>query len=85
MFFFKNPTHKAVEKLIPDPFRKKLKLRISLDQQSEMLSSLFLLCVKVKVYQTILKLRCLSPVFTLYKALLKSKTGSGTSLPSLFS
>ena len=39
-------------------FYKKSKLRISLDQQSEMLYRLFLLYVQVEVYQNILKLRC---------------------------
>ena len=38
----------------PQPFD----LGISLDQQSEMLQSLFLLYVQIKVYQNILKGRC---------------------------
>ena len=42
----------------PRPFYENLKLSISLDQHSEMLKSLLLLHVKVKVYQNILKLRC---------------------------
>ena len=41
----------------PRPFYKETKLSISLDQQSEMLKSLFSLYVQVKVYQNILKLR----------------------------
>ena len=40
----------------------------------------FLLYVKVEVYQNILKLRCWPLVFTLHKAFLKYKKGSGTSL-----
>ena len=35
----------------PKPFSEKLKLSISLDQQSEILYYLFLLHVKVEVYQ----------------------------------
>ena len=40
------------------PFYKKSKLRISPDQQSEMLCNLFFFCVKVEVYQNTLNLRC---------------------------
>ena len=39
------------------PFSKKLKLIISLDQQSENLYSMCLLYVQVKDYQNMLKLR----------------------------
>ena len=39
----------------PRPFDKKSKLSISLDQQSEILCSLFLLYVQVEVYQNISK------------------------------
>ena len=42
----------------PRAFYKKSKLSASLDQQSEILQNLFLLYVKVEVYQNILKLRC---------------------------
>ena len=42
----------------PRTFHKKLKLRISLDQLSEMLHSLFYLYVQVEVYKNMLKLRC---------------------------
>ena len=44
----------VVEKLVPDPFLKKLKLSISPDQQSKVLRSLFLLYGKlraIKIYQ----------------------------------
>ena len=42
----------------PRPFSKKSKLSISLDQQSKVLYSLFLLYVQVEVYVSLLKLRC---------------------------
>ena len=42
----------------PRPFYKNSKLSISLDQQPEMLYSLFLLYVKVKFYQKRLQLKC---------------------------
>ena len=42
----------------PRPFYKKSKLNISLDQQSEMLYSLFLLYDQVEIYQNISKLGC---------------------------
>ena len=42
----------------PRPFNIKLKLSISLDQQSEILLTLFLLYVQIEVYQNIVKLRC---------------------------
>ena len=44
-----------MEKLVPDPL-KKLRLSTSVDQQSEMLYSLFLLLVQVEIYQNILQL-----------------------------
>ena len=66
-------------------FYKKSKLSIKfLDQQSEMLWSLFWLYVQVEVYQSILKLRCWPLAFTLYKAFLKNKKRSGTSLSTHF-
>ena len=65
------------------PFYKKSKLKISLNQQSEILhllmkcSEMFSLCAQVEVYQNILKLRRWL-VFTLYKALIwKTKRGLG--------
>ena len=65
----------------PRPFYKKSESSISLDQQSEMLHSLFSLYVQVKVYQNILKLRCCPLAFTLYKeAPLINKKSSGTNL-----
>ena len=49
IFSLQNIVQKGVEKLVPD-FYKKSKLSISLDQQSKMLYSLFLLYVQVEVY-----------------------------------
>ena len=43
---------------IPRLFSKKRKLSISLDQQSKLLYSLFLLCVQAEGYRNILKLSC---------------------------
>ena len=40
------------------PIYVKSKLSLSLDQQSEILYSLFLSGVQVEVYQTLIKLRC---------------------------
>ena len=57
-FFLKHHTQNVVEKLVPNPFYKKSKLTISLDQQSGVLQSLFSFDVQVEVYQNILKLRC---------------------------
>ena len=52
--FLKNHTRNVVEKLAPD---KKSKLRVFLDQQSEMLYSLFVFYTQVENFQNILKLR----------------------------
>ena len=57
MFFLKNHIQNGGE-AGPKRFYENSKLSISLDQQSEMLQSLFLLYVQVKLYQKILKLRC---------------------------
>ena len=56
------------EKASPRPFYKKSKFNISLDQQSEMLYSLFLLCSQVEVYQNIFKTKVLTACFDLHKA-----------------
>ena len=58
IFILKYHTKKAVEKLASDPFQKKREWRISLDQHSKILYSLFLLYVQAKDYQSILKIRC---------------------------
>ena len=68
----------------PIPFYKKSKLSISPNQQSEMLWSLFSLHVQVKVFESILKLRCWPLAFTLYKAFYKNKKRFRISFPTSF-
>ena len=46
-FFSKNHTQNLVEKLVPDPFLR-LKLSVYLDQQSEILYSLFFLFCPIR-------------------------------------
>ena len=60
-------------KASPRPFYKKSKFNISLDQQSEMLYSLFLLCSLVEVYQNIFKTKVLTACFDLHKAFSKKQ------------
>ena len=58
------------------PFSKKSKLGISLDQQSEVSSSLFLLIsfyVQIEDYQNIWKLRSCPLAFTSYEAFIENK------------
>ena len=45
-------TQTIVEKLFPDPFLKKSKLSISLDQYSKVLYILFLLFVKLRTIES---------------------------------
>ena len=54
-------------------------------QQSELLYSLFLLHAQIEEYQIILNIRYRPIAFTWYKASLKNKKGSATSLPASFS
>ena len=63
-------------------FSGKLNLSISLDQQSKVLYSLFLLYPK---YRNILKPSCRPLAFTSDQAFFKNKKRSGTSFPALFS
>ena len=56
--FLKKSYRKRGAETIPRPFSKKSKLSISLDQQSQMLYSLFLLYVQGELYQNISELRC---------------------------
>ena len=51
--FLKKWYAKCDDEASPRPFYKKLKLNTSLDQQSEILYSLFLLYVEVEVYPNI--------------------------------
>ena len=73
IFFLRNHTQNVLEKLILDPLIKKQ--NISLNQQSKMLYSLFLLYVQVEVYQDTLKLGFSQLALTWYKAFLKHKKG----------
>ena len=59
-------------------------MNVFLDQQSEILYSLFLMYIQVEGYQNILKLRCWPLAFISYKAFLKKKKRSGTILPTSF-
>ena len=63
-----------MEKLFPDPFLKKSKLSISLDQLSKVLHIFFIAC-QVEDYGNILKLSSRPLISTLYKAFLKTKRG----------
>ena len=54
-------------------FSKKSKLSISLDQQSKLLYSLFLLYVQGKGYRNILKLSCIPLDFIFYKTFFKKQ------------
>ena len=70
-FFFSKIIRSSGGKAYPRPISKKSKLSISVEQQSEILYSLFLFYFPVKVYQNILKLRCwlydFAPFKTFYK------------------
>ena len=70
---------------IPRPFSKKSKLSISLDQQFKSFVQFVFIVFQVQVYLKILKLGCRALAFTSYKAFLKSKEASGTSLSASFS
>ena len=70
--FLENSYTKYEEGTSPRLFYEKSKLRISLDQQSEMLYILFLVYVHGEVYENILKLNYLLLAFNLYKAFLRN-------------
>ena len=55
---------KCGEEISSRPFSKETKLSISLDQQSKVLNSLFLLFAQVEGYRNILKLRYRPLAFT---------------------
>ena len=83
---FKKPYTKCGVEATSITIYEKSKLSLCLDQQAEIVYSLFLLYVQVYVYQNTLQLRCLRLAFTLYKAFfLKKKKRSRTSLPASFS
>ena len=56
IFFLKNHTQNG--EASTRPFYRKIKIEQSLDQQSEMLQSLFLLYIQVKVYQLTIYFSC---------------------------
>ena len=56
--FLEKSYTKCGEETSPKPFYKESKLKISLTQQTDMLSNLVFLYVQVEVYQNVLKLRC---------------------------
>ena len=66
--FLENHEKNMVEKLVLDPFLKKSKLSLSLDLESEVSHSLFLLYIQVEDFRNILKL-----AFTSYKAFFKKR------------
>ena len=61
----KNHTQNVVEKLVTDPFLKNSKLSISLDQQSELLYSLFLLYLLIVSYRKYLEIKVQATCFHL--------------------
>ena len=65
--FLEKSCTKCVGETIPRSFFKELKLSISLDQQSEVSYSLFLLYVEVEDYKNIFKLRGGPLGFTSFK------------------
>ena len=81
-FFLKNRT-KCGRETILRPFSNKSKLSISLDQYSKVLY--VLITCHVEDYRKWLKLSCRPFAFTSYKAILKNKKRSETSLPVSFS
>ena len=73
-----------VEKLFPDPFLKISKFNIFLGQKLCCIQFIIILC-QVEDYRNILKLSSRPLALTSYKAFLKNKKRSGTSLPTSFS
>ena len=69
---------------IPRPFSKKEKLSTSLGHILKYYN-LFLFYAQIEVHQNILKLRCFTLSFILYKVFSKNKKRSGASLPTSFS
>ena len=83
--FLQKLCRKCGVETIPRLFFKKSNLTISLDQQSKVSYSLFFIAYQGKGYRNIVKLSCRSLAFTTYKAFLKNKKWSGTSLCASFS
>ena len=83
-FFSKYRTQNVVDKLVPDPFPKKAKLSISLDQQSDFYTVCYY-CMFCFYYQNILQLRRWPLAFTPNKAFLENRRRIGTSFLVSFS
>ena len=81
--FLKNHIQTVADKIFPDPFQKHqnwIFLKIS-----SLICYIDLFICQVEDYRNILKLSCRPIAFTSYKAFLKNKESSGTTLPSSFS
>ena len=85
IFFFDKSCRKCGGETILRPFSIKSKLRISLDQQSKVLYSWFLLYAKLRSIEIYWKLSCRPLDFISYKAFLKNKKRSRTSFFDPFS
>ena len=83
VFFEKSCTNCCGE-TSPRPFSEKLKLKISLNQQSKGLILFFFIVCQVEGYENILKLSCRPLAFTSQQTFLKNKKRSCISLPCLF-
>ena len=81
--FLEKSFTKVVEKLLPDPFLKNQIEHIS-ESISISLMQFVYIVFQVERYQNILKLSCRPLAFTSYKAFLKNKKRSRTSLPASF-
>ena len=81
-YFLEKSYKKYGGETILKPFSKKSKLSISMDQQSKVSYSFTLLNVQVEGYRNTLKLSCRPRAFTSYKASLRNKKRSETSLPA---
>ena len=75
----------VVKKLFPDSFLKNQNWAYLWINCLKFCPVCFFFCMPIEGYQNILKLSCRLLSFTSYKALLKNKKSSGTSLPASFS
>ena len=82
--FLKNQSQNVVEKLFPDPFLKNQNWAYLWINSLKLYSFVFIVC-QVEGYRNILKLSRRPLAITSYKAFLKNKKMSGTSLPPSFS
>ena len=81
--FLKNPQN-VVSKLFPDFFLKNQNWTYLWINSLKFHTVFFFFVCSVEVYQIILKRSCRPLAFTSYKACLKNKKRSGTSLPASF-